>query len=481
MTLLSSLVLKLANIGRQSAMGFTNELAKSIADEFEYNTEDLKAAVKRFQILSDEGLAADGRAMTMIPTYVTDVPKGNETGTYLALDLGGTNLRVCSITLNGDGTFSNRQSKFPVSKELQRASHHEELFGYIAEKVKDFVLEHHEDAFSATSPEHHLRLGFTFSFPVTQTAIDKGLLLRWTKGFNIQSAIGQDVVYLLQSQLDARCVPVQVVALVNDTVGTLMARSYGSPAEGGAAMGAIFGTGTNGAYLEDVSKIKKLGQIHGQPKKMVINTEWGSFDNDLQVLPSTRYDNALDITTPNPGIQMFEKRISGMFLGEILRHVIVAHCASNKVDQAWSLDTALMSEISLDDSADLKAVGSILTEDLGIEDSEVNRKAIKRITYAIGRRAARLSAVPIAALAISTGALALGKSYNIGVDGSVVEFYPQFEALLREALREILGRVKEERFVIGIAKDGSGVGAALVALTTVLQQEAGIDTSACAS
>lgn len=29
----------------------------------------------------------------MIPTYIQTVPDGTETGTYLALDLGGTNLR----------------------------------------------------------------------------------------------------------------------------------------------------------------------------------------------------------------------------------------------------------------------------------------------------------------------------------------------------------------------------------------------------
>lgn len=456
-------------------MGFTLQQAASVTAGFEFSTDQLKVAVKYFEVLAEQGLSQGDQPMTMIPTYVTDVPKGTETGTYLALDLGGTNLRVCSITLNGDGTFSNRQSKFPVSKALQRASKHEELFAYIADKVADFVREHHEDAFAAVSADHHLRLGFTFSFPVTQTAINKGILLRWTKGFDIHDAIGKDVVELLQSQLDKKGIPVQVVALVNDTVGTLMARSYGSPKQGGAAMGAIFGTGTNGAYLESTKNIKKLAPIEGNPENMVINTEWGSFDNDLRVLPSTPYDEALDKITPNPGIQMFEKRVSGMFLGEILRQAIQAHVQAPLVAEPWSLDTALLSEICLDDSEDLPGVGSVLVEHFGVSDTKENRKAIRSIAHAIGRRAARLSAVPIAALALSTGALQMGRSYNIGVDGSVVEFYPKFEMMLREALREILGKAKEERFVIGIAKDGSGVGAALVALSTVLQENAGVD------
>lgn len=480
----SKVVILISVIGLLLALHFNNIMASplqsasfDIVKQFDFDTVALKSAVEHFQTLSEEGLNQENQPMTMIPTYVTEVPKGNETGTYLALDLGGTNLRVCSITLNGDGTFSNRQSKFPVSKDLQKAAAHEELFAYIAGKVEDFVREHHEEAFSATSPEHHLRLGFTFSFPVVQTAIDRGILLRWTKGFDIQSAIGKDVVWLLQSQLDHRNVPVQVVALVNDTVGTLMARSYGSPELGGAAMGAIFGTGTNGAYIEDTKKIKKLGPVKGCPAQMVINTEWGSFDNALQVLPTTPFDQALDRETPNPGIQMFEKRISGMFLGEILRQTLISKLPAPKISKPWSLDTAKMSDICSDTSEALDTIGHILSSDFGIDDSPGNRQATKRITYAIGRRAARLSAVPIAALALSTGHLHGNESYNVGVDGSVVEFYPQFESMLREALIEILGHEDEKRFVIGIARDGSGVGAALVALSTVLQDQSDVSTS----
>ena len=48
----------------------------------------------------------------------------------------------------------------------------------------------------------------------------------------------------------------------------------------------------------------------------------------------------------------------------------------------------------------------------------------------------------------------------------MVEFYPNFEEYIREALREVpeIGVWGEKRIRIGIAKDGSGVGAALIAL-----------------
>lgn len=39
----------------------------------------------------------------MISSYVTRLPTGEETGTFLALDLGGSTLRACAVDLLGNG------------------------------------------------------------------------------------------------------------------------------------------------------------------------------------------------------------------------------------------------------------------------------------------------------------------------------------------------------------------------------------------
>lgn len=90
------------------------EALKDVEAEFTLDTSDLNALVQRFHELMDYGLANDGADMAMIPTFVTGVPDGTETGTYLALDLGGTNLRVCAVKLLGDGTFKMTQEKYKV-------------------------------------------------------------------------------------------------------------------------------------------------------------------------------------------------------------------------------------------------------------------------------------------------------------------------------------------------------------------------------
>lgn len=63
----------------------------------------------------------------------------------------------------------------------------QELFDYIAEKVASFIAE--EDQRFSPLGGRKRELGFTFSFPVMQTSINSGNIIRWTKGFSIDDAV----------------------------------------------------------------------------------------------------------------------------------------------------------------------------------------------------------------------------------------------------------------------------------------------------
>ncbi|CDK28684.1 unnamed protein product [Kuraishia capsulata CBS 1993] len=462
-----------------------------IAEQFAVSQEKLQQGVDLFIELADRGLASDEdvHGLPMIPTYVNTIPTGSERGIYLAADLGGTNFRVCSVTLAGDHTFKLVQSKNPIPVDLMSGSG-EELFSYLASKVASFVTEHHEA--KETDEKSKFKLGFTFSFPVTQSSLNSGTLLRWTKGFDIPDLVGKDIVSVFQGQLDKQNVPVDVVALANDTVGTLLSRAYSSGAvaggkQGDTLIGAIFGTGTNGAYPEDIDNIKKLPADVVKSLKakgvtqMVVNTEWGSFDNKLQVLPNSKYDVAVDALTSNKGYHMFEKRVSGMFLGEILRQILIDFHQKglilrqyptfdklpHRLRTPWELDSEVLSLMEIDDSSSLKATELTLKQNLRLPTTEEERLAIQDLTRAISKRAAYLAAIPLAGILVKTGAFEKGvhKEIDVGVDGSVVEFYPGFRAMMRDALALTqIGDKGERRLHINIAKDGSGVGAALCAL-----------------
>ncbi|KAH0541240.1 hypothetical protein FGG08_004245 [Glutinoglossum americanum] len=474
-------------------------------------------------------------------------------GLSLAVDLGGTNLRVCSVDLHGDTTYSVKQSSISIPREIMVARLAAELFSFIAKQVRDFLEAHHKSclqtpAFKAIPEgrenQSSFSLGFTFSFPAYQTGIDSGTLLRWTKGFDIEDAVGKDVCKLLQHEIDLLDLPVRVTALVNDAAGTIMSRAYTLPvSETRTSIGAIFGTGTNGVYLEKLSKITKPldGRYDRSTGEMFVSIEWGSFDNHLSILPNTPYDAQLNEFSVNPGNQMFEKRVSGMFLGELLRIAIFAmhtdpsislfhgykSSAASTADESplytrWTVDSSILSIAEADNSAELNVLRQKIEDDLHIPPANISitdARAVKEIAHAIGKRAARLAGMAIGAVVLQSGRLFdhldpqprgaesgngieggdIAKSSNttasesvspamsqdgniccpenehhivdIGVDGSVVEFYPGFEAYMREALRAIpeIASAGEKRIRIGIAKDGSGVGAAIIALLATQQ------------
>ncbi|KAK0759813.1 hypothetical protein N5P37_008003, partial [Trichoderma harzianum] len=502
---------------RVLTMGLAEHTSR-VVSEFEFSDEDLNRHVQEYLKQTNEGLKVDGTSLSQIPSYVTAVPDGTERGIYLAVDLGGTNFRVCSVTLNGDSTFNLTYNKVAIPKNLMVAKTARDLFAFLAKQIELFLREHHREHFeSATSrrnttsfPEGYhdeqiFRLGFTFSFPVQQLGINKGNLIRWTKGFDIPDAIGKDVCKLLQDEIDRLHLPVKVAALVNDTVGTLMARSYTSTGKHRSLLGAIFGTGTNGAYIEKTSNITKpiKGEYDASTGEMVINTEWGSFDNQLNVLPTTVWDTALDRDSVNPGIQMYEKRVSGMFLGEIVRLAVADMMKDDETSLfrdtnsstndwstttnlspksgllfQWGLDTAVLSVAAADNTPELVAIRQELENTLQVYTPSLeDAQAFKAVAGAVVRRAARLSAVAIGAIVLQSGKLndPAEEIVDIGVDGSLVEHYPFFRDMIYEALRAIdgIGPSGADKIRIGIAKDGSGVGAALIALMAQKMEKPG--------
>ncbi|KAH7888071.1 hexokinase [Phlebopus sp. FC_14] len=510
------------------------DVLKTVHRAFILEDDVLFNITKTFLREVSDGLRSYGHPMAMIPTFVTAVPDGSETGTYLALDLGGTNLRVCEVTLHGDKTFSLRQQKYKVSEAL-KTGEVTTLFDYLADSVDAFLTESGSPTSdvppSSDAPNGHtfsnedadtpyVPLALTFSFPVEQTALDSGKLLTWTKGFSAKNAVGNDVVQLLQDAFDRKHIHVRCVALVNDTVGALLSRAYGS---GGCILGAIFGTGTNGAYVEDIANITKLGNNPAVAEGgfMIVNTEWGAFNNTRTALPSTPYDNKLDRESINPRFQAFEKFISGMYLGEITRNVILSlidACppvlfqgrSTTVLNKQWGLDTAVLSEIEeawegigrfapaegspqASEQEKLACIRNVIVQRLGFSTegsasdiSSADADIVRQICTSVVTRAARLSACAIAAILVQTGRADLtqqeeaktrslryeGQRISVGVDGSLVEHYPRFESKLRAALKALVGRDVEKQVDIGMAKDGSGVGAALCALIAHRQQKA---------
>jgi hexokinase len=60
------------------------------------------------------------------------------------------------------------------------------------------------------------------------------------------------------------------------------------------------------------------------PKTVVINTEWGAFGENGELdFILTKWDEAVDSNSINPGIHIYEKMISGLYVGDIVRNVLL--------------------------------------------------------------------------------------------------------------------------------------------------------------
>ncbi|KAL2534107.1 Hexokinase-1 [Abeliophyllum distichum] len=440
----------------------------------------LKQVADAMTVEMHAGLASEGGSkLKMLISYVDNLPTGDEEGVFYALDLGGTNFRVLRVQLGGKdvGIVHQEFAEASIPPALMNQTS-DVLFDYIAEKLANFVAE--EEQRFQQPPGRQRELGFTFSFPVMQTSINSGTLIRWTKGFSIDDAVGQDVVAELTKALQRKGVEMRVGALVNDTIGTLAGGRYTNK---DVAVAVILGTGTNAAYVERAQAIPKWHGPLPRSGEMVINMEWGNFRSSH--LPLTEYDHALDVESLNPGEQIFEKIISGMYLGEILRRVLLKMAEEAaffgdevppKLKIPFILRTPEMSAMHHDTSSDLRVVGNKLKDILEISNtSPKTRRVVVELCNIVATRGARLAAAGLLGVLKKMGRDTLREGGPqktvIAMDGGLYEHYTEYSKCLENTLRELLGEEAASSIVVEHSNDGSGIGAALLAASHSLYLE----------
>ncbi|KAJ4990713.1 hexokinase [Stagonosporopsis vannaccii] len=470
----------------------TSELPPELQQELDRLEKDfwisgdkLKEIVARFREELDEGLAKHEQNIAMHQTWVHHLPSGNERGTYLTLDLGGTNLRVCEITLHGHAKTGKektelKQEQYRLPQEL-KTGHADGLWNFIASKLEDFVKQ--KGIANYYTPSKPMPLGFTFSYPATQARIDHAVLKTWTKGFDIAGVENHDVAQQLRDKIAARNLPLELICVINDTVGALVASAYNDPA---TIIGAIFGTGCNAAYMADLDSIGKMKPAdretaRAHSNKMAINCEYGAFDNARHVLPVTSFDKQIDADSPRPGEQAFEKLSAGLYLGEIYRLVLLDLATRrvifldqdlSRLQERYTLDTSFLSALEDDKSPHLSSSRDLFRSALNLSPSPAELTLARSVAELIAVRGARLCACGIAAICLKEGI----SEGHVAADGSVANKHPQFKARWAKALGEALGWSEDEEGKVRItsAEDGSGIGCAIIAAMEIAKRK-GLD------
>uniref|UniRef100_A0A3Q1IHY6 Hexokinase-2 n=1 Tax=Anabas testudineus TaxID=64144 RepID=A0A3Q1IHY6_ANATE len=398
-------------------------------------------------------------SVKMLPTYVRSTPDGTEHGDYLALDLGGSSFRVLLVKVrSGKRCNVDMHHKiYSIPQETMQGTG-EELFNHIVDCIADFL--EYMGMKGASLP-----LGFTFSFPCDQSRLDQGILLKWTKGFKASGCEGQDVVTLLKDAVRRRQeFDLNFVAVVNDTVGTMMTCGYEDPK---CEVGLIVGTGTNVCYMEEMQNIEL---VEGEDGRMCVNIEWGAFGDSGELDDyCTQFDHTVDECSNNPGKQRYEKMISGMYLGEIVRNVLIDFTAkgllfrgklSPRLKTRGIFETKFLSQIEKDRLA-MRQVRSIL-QHLGLTKSTCEDSVlVKEVCSVVARRAAQLCGAGLAAVVekMRQNRNLNQLSVTVGVDGTLYKTHPHFASIMQETLQDLAPQCQ---VTFHKSEDGSGKGAALI-------------------
>jgi len=272
---------------------------------------------------------------------------------------------------------------------------------------------------------------------------------------------GKDVVELLQTAFTEIGLNLQIVALCNDTVGTLV-NAYGSDST--ATMGVILGTGSNAAYWEKKENIPKWINSTNTSDYTAINMEWGNFDAGTpRILPTTSFDREVDAASPNRGRQLYEKMISGLYLSQICisifryfsHHQILPPLPANLPFTGWDVTKMLK-----DEAKGYPVIAKFVRETWSVEVNAEQCAVLRDVCYWVTRRSARLAAMGIATVVMK---LKPTSPISVAIDGSLYGITPFYEQNMNEALAELLGPDVARLVKCGLTSDGSGVGAGIIA------------------
>ncbi|PBC33115.1 Hexokinase-2 [Apis cerana cerana] len=423
----------------------------------QFSTTIVKNIQDVFESEMNKGIHQQPSSLQMENTYVPELLDGTEKGLYLALDLGGTNFRVLLLELDRGIPKREEVKKYHISSDL-RVGSGIRLFDYLAECVSDFVI-------AQGLQDVELPLGFTFSFPMIQHSLDIGILVTWTKTFNCPDVVNEDAVKLLREALDRRGdTKVKVVAILNDTTGTLV---QGSTLDPDTAIGLILGTGSNACYIERADRVEHWEtERHGE-RQVIIDIEWGAFgDNGVLDFIKTDFDRENDANSLIVNSFTFEKYISGKYLGEIVRVVLaklykdgllfIGDHTPGSLLVPGNLTSDLVSDIEQDSvDGDYNSTKEVLMK-FGIIPDEDDVKIVQYVCEVVSNRAALLVSICLAVLLKRIDR----KHVTIAVDGSLYKHHPRLETWIKQYIPLL---APDHKFKMIHAEDGSGKGAALVA------------------
>ena len=272
---------------------------------------------------------------------------------------------------------------------------------------------------------------------------------------------------------------VNVVAILNDTTGTLVKGSFDDP---NCCIGLILGTGCNGAYLEHAEKVYNW-ENRGGARQVIIDAEFGAFgDNGCIDFIKTEFDKLVDAESLLPKSFTYEKYFAGKYIGELARLILLK---LHQEDLLFSGNTMRLDENGIFTSSDLSdietdafnatrvfdslslngpyAKTNQIISKLGLSPDKVINKddllIVQHVCKILSERCGLLVGVP---LAVFLDRIDKEGACGIAVTGSLYKHHPRLKTVLEKYIGKNI-KNKKIKFYTFLSDDGSGKGAGLVA------------------
>ncbi|MDB9822945.1 hexokinase [Deltaproteobacteria bacterium] len=391
------------------------------------------------------GLKGKKSSLEMIPTYV-DVPERiKPLDPVVVIDAGGTNFRAALAQFAKSGEFQVQSTIKTVMPGAEHYLSKDEFFLAVADIVRDLMGKSD-------------KIGFCFSYPIEIYPNRDGRLIRFVKEIKAPEVEGELIGENLLATLDVK----KKIVILNDTAATLLAGKAASVTRSFSSyIGFILGTGCNGSYIESRSSIYKLKENYGH---QIINTELGNFNK----LHRGVIDIDLDENTDNPGVNSFEKMISGGYLGELLFRTLRKAADEKLFNKEIAKALKDIPNIETRDLNDflISPEGGNILADLCAKEGADSRKIFYYIALNLVERAAKLSAAALSALCIKSGTGSSGsRPICITAEGSTFYMLKNLREYTLFHLKQYLTEQKGINTKIISVADATIKGAAIAGLS----------------
>ncbi|KAI5961438.1 NAG5 [Candida pseudojiufengensis] len=278
-----------------------SSLLDSIVDSFIKPLTNENLNLHSNLILEDfkESLSKD--SITMLPNYNIS-PTGDEKGSYLVVDLGGSTLRVAIVNIESPTTEKQRkdrlkiiiEDKWIIPNEFKILNYN--FFRFIGFKIMETLEK--QDLINISDV---INTGITWSFPLDTTSYNNGKIRHVSKGYTIDSDIyDKDLKLIFESILFKEFnLKIDIKLISNDSLAVYSAGTF---LDDKMKLAMVLGTGFNMCCQLQTPDKNATGsddtpQMH--PKKLIdskilINTELSLFGQNLCNIFSTKYDGIID-------------------------------------------------------------------------------------------------------------------------------------------------------------------------------------------